>query len=101
MEKLSSYKEFTIKEGIKPDSETFQYYFTVYKEDEKKAHFCVWIKDEVLKKAQEIEKARNNWFKWVVKKIDEGDFKNTVLKIVEDRIEEIDLDQLDEKIKFE
>jgi hypothetical protein len=101
MEKISSYKNYTIKEGPKPGSKKFQYYFTVYEKDKKKAHFCVWVEDAVLKQEKKLDKARGEWFKWVTRRIDEGGLKDTVLKIVQNRIEEIDLNQFDEKIRFE
>lgn len=101
MEKVSSYKNYTIKEGQKPGSKKFQYYFTVYEKDKKKAHFCVWVEDSVLKQEKEFYRARDEWFQWVTRRIDQGGLKDTLLKIVENRIEEIDLNQIDEKIKFE
>ena len=47
-EKTWSYKNYQIKEGLKPGSKHFQYFFMLLEKDKKKCNYCVWIDDETL-----------------------------------------------------
>jgi len=47
-EKTWSYKNYEIREGLKPGSKHFQYFFLVLEKDKKKCNYCVWIDDADL-----------------------------------------------------
>jgi chemotaxis regulatin CheY-phosphate phosphatase CheZ len=44
---------------------------------------------------------REEWSKWVQGKIDQGDFRNLVLKLEKNGQKEIDLDKLEKKLEPE
>ncbi len=48
MQKKWTYKNWEIKEGSKPGSSKFQYFFVVSEKGVKKSNYCVWIKDDAL-----------------------------------------------------
>jgi len=48
MENEWSYDSLSIKEGLKPGSKHFQYFFVVSEGGQKKCNYCVWIEDEAL-----------------------------------------------------
>ncbi len=105
-EKGWSYKNHQIKEGLKPESKHFQYFFVVSEGGAKKCNYCVWIDDEHLtqfapsKKFDEIASSqRDGWMKWVQEKIDRGDFRNLVLKLEGGGRREIDLSEMEKKLK--
>ena len=107
-EKTWSYKNYQIKEGLKPGSKRFQYFFVVSEKDKKKCNYCVWIDDANLSHfspTKEFEKIvssrREDWSKWVQEKIDGGDFRNLVLKLEKTGQREISLSQMEEKLKPE
>lgn len=113
-ERVFPYKRYMIKEGLKPGSERFQYYFAVTKEGEKKAHYCVWVDDDVLAESMEFQKGcrgvveeqyiaahKNEWLEWFQKKLDKEDFRDTVLKIEKSGKREIDMSEMKEKLSFE
>jgi len=107
-ERIWAYKNFQIKEGLKPGSKHFQYFFVVSEGREKKCNYCVWIDDETLsrfahsKKFEDIVSSqRENWSKWVQRKIDQGDFRNVVLKEEKTGQKEINLNEMEEKLTFE
>ncbi len=102
-----SYKNFQIREGLKPGSNQFQYFFVVSEGGEKKCNYCVWIEDEALirfapsREFNEIvSSGREDWSKWVQAKIDGGDFRNRVLKFEETGQKEIDLTEMEKKLEF-
>ena len=106
--KTWSYKDFQIDEGFKPQSKHAQYFFIVSKNGEKKCNYCVWIDDDHLRQLtsssgteRAISLKREEWSKWVQTKIDEGDFRNLVLKLEKEGQKEIDLDKLGEKLEPE
>jgi len=112
-ERVFPYKRYMIKEGLKPGSDKFQYYFAVTEGVEKKAHYCVWVDDEVLAKTKEFQKAcrgvleeefinthKSEWLKWVEEKLENEDFRDTVLKIEKSGTREIDMSELKEKLEF-
>jgi hypothetical protein len=103
--KTWSYKDFRIVEGLKPESRHFQYFFAVSEKGAKKCNYCVWIDDENLERfgrtegMEEIASAgREEWSKWVREKIDQGDFRDLVLKLEKEGRKEIDLGDTDEKV---
>ena len=106
--KTWSYKSFRIVEGLKPESEHFQYFFMVSEKGERKCNYCVWIDDDYLSRfgrSEDFEEIassqREEWMKWVRKKIDEGDFRNRVLKLEKGGQKEIDLGDMEKKLKPE
>jgi hypothetical protein len=102
------YKNFQVKEGLKPKSKHFQYFFVVSEGNKKKCNYCVWIDDDHLtslsasKTFDEIvSSGREEWSQWVRKKIDQEDFRNLVWKVEKTGQKEMDLSQLDEKLEAE
>lgn len=105
MENIWSYKKFEIKEGLKPGSKHFQYFFVVSEGNEKKCNYCVWIEDEALSRFDQTanfdaiaSSNRGVWNNWVKGKIDKGDFRNTVLKVEKEGQKEIDLTEMEEHL---
>jgi hypothetical protein len=105
-EKTWSYKNYQIKEGLKPGSKHFQYFFVVSEKDKKKCNYCIWIDDETLPRlspGKEFDKIvssrREEWSKWVQGKIDGGDFRNLVLKLEKTGQKEINLNEMEEQLK--
>ncbi|HOV85567.1 MAG TPA: hypothetical protein PLM79_04345 [Syntrophobacteraceae bacterium] len=108
MERQWFYKNLQIREGLKPQSELFKYYFIVSDGGRKKCRYCVWIPDDALTQYQEtgdfdaiIGAHRDRWSLWVTSKIDAGDFRNLVLKLEKSGEKEYDLDSMDEKLTME
>ena len=108
MKEKWSYKDFQIIEGLKPGSTHFQYFFSVAESGEKKCNYCVWIEDDALPqfdKSEQFESIissqRDNWNKWVKEKIDQGDFRNRVLRFGKEGQTEIDLSELKEKMSMD
>ena len=100
-----TYKDFQIREGLKPGSKKFQYFFVVSKGGEKKCNYCVWIEDDALARFDAsgsmdviASSNREKWSGWVREKIDQGDFRNVVLKFEGEGEKEFDLDTLDEHL---
>ena len=71
MQKTWSYKNYEIKEGLKPESSQFRYFFVVSESGEKKCNYCVWIVDDAMSRfdpskdfnsivASQIESWHNN-----------------------------------------
>jgi hypothetical protein len=103
-----SYKELEIKEGLRPKSKHFQYFFVVSEGRKKKCNYCIWIDDDNLsrfsssKSFEEIISAhREEWIQWVQKKIDQGDFRNLVWRFEKTGQQEINLEELNEKLEPE
>jgi hypothetical protein len=101
MENQWSYKNYQIKDGLKPGSKHFQYFYVVSENENKKCNYCVWIVDEALSRfdkskdlASIASSQREIWNKWVKGKIDEGDFGNKVLKYEIDGEKEIELSEM-------
>jgi hypothetical protein len=98
MSKPWSYKQFQVKEGLKPGSPHFQYFFVVSEDGVKKCNYCVWIEDDALSRFHEskdfssiLSSFRDQWSAWVKSKIDQGDFRNVALVLGKSGEEEIDL----------
>jgi chemotaxis regulatin CheY-phosphate phosphatase CheZ len=107
-ERIWSYKDLDIKEGLKPGSKHFQYFFVVTEKGKKKCNYCVWIDDENLarfgrsKKFEEIASTqKEEWSRWVQGKIDRGDFRNLVLKLEKTGPKEIDLAEMEKKLEVD
>ena len=107
-EKNWIYNNVQIKEGLKPKAAHLQYFFVVSQEGKKKCSYCVWVDDEVLGyysaigNYEEIAASkRDEWSKWVKGKIDRKDFRNLVLKIGKTGQNELDLNEMKEKLTFE
>jgi len=103
-----SHKNLQIKEGLKPGSKHFQYFFLVSEGGKKKCNFCVWIDDESLatfgssKDFEAIASSRREeWRRWVQGKIDQGDFRNLVLKVERTGSRVINLSEMEEHLKAE
>jgi hypothetical protein len=102
-----SYKNFQIREGLKPGSNHLQYFFVVSEGGEKKCNYCVWIDDQALSRFppsrefdEIVSSGRGDWSKWVQAKIDQGDFRNRVLKFEKTGQKEIDLTEMEKKLEF-
>jgi len=107
-ERIWVYKKLQIKEGLKPESKHFQYFFVVSEGSEKKCNYCVWIDNEALSRFapsegfEEIASSqRKDWSRWVQGKIDQGDFRNLVLKLEKTGQKEIILNEMEEKLTLE
>jgi hypothetical protein len=103
-----SYKEHEVKEGLKPNSKHFQYFFVVSENGEKRCNYCVWIDDENLTHFSSsrsfdeiISSRREEWARWVQKKIDQKDFRNLAWKLEKTGQKEIGLEELTDKLEPE
>jgi len=101
MENRWSYKDFQIRDGLKPGSTHFQYFYVVSEQQKKKCNYCVWIVDEALTRfnqlgdfASIVSSQREIWNRWVKEKIDARDFGNKVLKHDRDGEKEIELSEM-------
>ena len=108
MQKTWSYNNCEIKEGLKPGSSQFRYFFTVSDSGEKKCNYCVWIVDDALSRFDQskdfnsiVASQRETWHKWVKEKIDAADFRNRALKFEKTGQEEIDLTEMAQHVKME
>jgi len=108
MDKKWSYHNFEIKEGLKPASEHFQYFFVLSEDGRKKCNYCVWIEDEALSRfgsktdySAIASSNREEWSQWVREKIDAQDFRNRVLKFDKSGREEIDLSAMKGKVSMD
>jgi len=95
------YKDYQIRDGLKPGSTHFQYFYVVSEQAKKKCNYCVWIVDEVLTRFDQsgdftsiVSSQREIWNRWVKGKIDAGDFGNKVLKYDGDGEKEIELSEM-------
>ncbi len=101
MENEWSYKNYQIRDGLKPDSPHFQYFFVVSKQTKKKCNYCGWIVDDALTRFDQsgdfdaiVSSQREAWTMWVKQKIDAGDFGNKVLKYDKAGKKEIELSEM-------
>ena len=105
METKWTYKNYEIREGLKPGSSKFQYFFIVSEKDIKKSRYCVWIKDDALSRFDQsqnfdtiIASQRNSWERWIKEKIDAEDFQNLALKFDKTGKTEIKLSEMKEHV---
>ena len=105
METTWTYKNFEIREGLKPGSKTFRYFFKVLEGGEKKCNYCVWIVDDALTRFDPskdfnaiVASRKAAWHQWVKEKIDGGDFRNRALKFEKTGEQEINLSEMSEHV---
>ena len=108
MEKTWSYKNYEIKEGLKPGSSQFRYFFVVFESGKKKCSYCVWIADEALSRFDQskdfnsiVSSQIEAWHEWVKEKIDAADFRNRALKFQKADKIEIDLSEIAEHVTMD
>ena len=108
MQKTWTYKNYEIKEGLKPGSSQFRYFFTVTESGEKKCNYCVWIVDEALSRFDQSKDFNliaasqiDAWHKWVKEKIDAAEFKNRALKFKKEGEKEIDLSEMTKHVTMD
>ena len=108
MEKEWSYKAFKVKEGLKPGSKHFQYFFVVTEKGQKKCNYCVWITDDALSRFDPskdfnsiVSSQTESWHGWVKEKIDAADFRNRALKFEKAGEKEIDLSEMTEHVSMD
>jgi len=108
MQKKWTYKNYEIKEGLKPGSTTFRYFFVVSESGMKKSNYCVWIKDDALSRFDQsknfdtiISSQRENWGKWIKEKIDALDFQNRALKFDKTGETEINLSEMNKHVTMD
>lgn len=101
MEKEWSYKNYQIKDGLKPDSKHFQYFYVVSEQGKKKCHYCVWITDDALPRFDPslnfdsiVSSQREGWNQWVKENIDLGALESKALKIEQTGEKEIELSDM-------
>ena len=108
MQKTWSYNNYEIKEGLKPGSSQFRYFFAVSESGEKKCNYCVWIMDEALSRFDQskdfnsiVLSQKVTWHEWVKEKIDASDFRNRALKFEKTGEKEIDLSEMAEHVTMD
>lgn len=108
MDSTWTYKNFEIREGLKPGSKTFRYFFKVLESGEKKCNYCVWIVDDALTRFDPskdfnaiVTCRKDSWHQWVKAKIDASDFRDRALKIEKSREQEIDLSNHSEHVTLD
>jgi hypothetical protein len=108
MEETWSHRGFEVRGGLKPGSRHFQYFFVVSRGREKVSKYCVWIEDDALSgfdPAEDFESIlssnKEQWNGWVKEKIEKENFRSTVLKYDKSGSQEVDLEQMDEKLTMD
>jgi hypothetical protein len=108
MENTWSYKNCEIKEGLKPGSSLFRYFFTISEKSGKRCHYCVWIVDDALSRFDPsenfesiISSQADTWREWVKQKIDTEDFSNRALKFEKTGSSEINLSEMKKHISID
>ena len=108
MHKSWSYKNYEIKEGLKPGSSQFRYFFVVSESGEKKCNYCIWIVDEALPRFDQskdfnaiVSSQIETWQEWVKGKIDSADFRNRAFKYEKTGEIEIDLSKMTEHVSMD
>jgi hypothetical protein len=108
MEKEWVYRDYRIRDGLRPGSKHFQYFYVVSEGEERKYNYCVWITDEALASFDRSEdfnsivaSKREDWNKWVEEKIDAGDFGSKVLRIDRKGEKEIELSEMKTHLTME
>jgi hypothetical protein len=108
MQKSWSYKNYEIKEGLKPGSSQFRYFFVVSESGAKKCNYCVWIVDDALSRFDPakdfnsiVSSQIETWQEWVKEKIDAAEFRNRALKFEKTSEKEIDLSEMTEHVTMD
>ena len=108
MQKSWSYKNYEIKEGLKPGSSQFRYFFAVFESGEKKCNYCVWIVDDAMSRFDPskdfnsiVSSQIETWNEWVKEKIDAADIRNRALKFEKTGKKEIDLSEMAEHVTMD
>ena len=108
MQKTWSYANYEIKEGLKPGSSQFRYFFAVSEGGEKKCNYCIWIVDDALSRFDPskdfdaiVDSQKETWHAWVKEKIDAADFRNRALKFEKSGEKEIDLSEMAEHVTMD
>ena len=108
MQKTWLYNNYEIKEGLKPGSSQFRYFFAVFESCEKKCNYCVWIMDEALSRFDKskdfnsiVSSQKKIWHEWVKEKIEASDFRNRALKFEKTGEKEIDLSEMAEHVTMD
>ena len=108
MEKTWSYKNCEIKEGLKPGSSQFRYFFAVSEGGEKRCNYCVWIVDEALSRFDQskdfnsiVASQIETWHEWVKGKIAASDFRNRAIKFEKTGKKEINLSEMAQHVTME
>lgn len=99
-------REFSSQGRAETGSSHFQYFFIVSQGGAKKCRLCVWITDDALAgfdPSREFvpiaSSGREDWSEWVRSKIDQGDFRDRVLKFDPTGRKEIDLAEMTERLR--
>lgn len=105
MQSKWTYKNYEIKEGLKPGSKTFRYFFKILENGEKKSNYCIWIVDDALTRfdpsedfSRIVASHKVEWQQIVKEKIDAEDFRNRALKYGKEGHEEINLADMSDHI---
>jgi hypothetical protein len=108
VQKTWSHNNYEIKEGLKPGSSQFRYFFAVSESGEKKCNYCVWIMDEALSRFDQskdfnsiVSSQKEIWHEWVKEKIEASDFRNRALKFEKTGKKEIDLSEMAEHVTMD
>jgi hypothetical protein len=108
VQKTWSHNNYEIKEGLKPGSSQFRYFFAVSESGEKKCNYCVWIMDEALSRFDQskdfnsiVSSQKEIWHEWVKEKIEASDFRNRALKFEKTGEKEIDLSEMAEHVTMD
>jgi len=108
MQPTWTYKNYEIKEGLKPGSKAFRYFFKVLERGEKKCNYCVWIVDEALTRFDPskdfngiVDSCKATWHQWVKEKIDSNDFRNRALKLEKEGQQEINLSDMSDHVTLD
>jgi hypothetical protein len=105
MQATWTYNTYDIREGLKPGSDIFRFFMSVFENGEKKCNFCVWIKDDALARFDPskdfeaiVSHGKAQWHQWVKQKLDDGDFRNRALKFEKNGQKEIDLSAMNHHV---
>ena len=105
MQPTWTYKNHEIKEGLKPGSKSFRYFYKILENGEKKCNYCVWIVDDALTRFDPskdfnaiVDSRKAAWQEWVEEKIDSSDFRNLALKLGKEGQQEINLSDMSDHV---
>ena len=105
MQSAGAYKNVEIREGLKPRSKIFRYYFRMLESAGKKCNYCAWIVDDALSRFDPsnqfnpiVASHHAAWHRWVKEKINGGDFRNRALEFDNAGEQEINLLDVSEHV---